>query len=172
MRVSVIIPTRNEAGAIERVLADLPGELATEVIVVDSNSNDGTPEIAARMRARVVQEPRRDHGGACLTGMAAATSPDVIMFLDGDYSDRPYELCLLLKPIAEWRADIVLGSRLHERRSTGALPWHQVAWESSRRRPDQASLWTQNQRSRAFSRWSCRCIASAGVRRDHLRLGS
>jgi len=125
VRVSVIIPTHNEAQAIERVLADLPFELATEVIVVDSNSNDGTPEIAARMGARVVQEPRRGYGRACLTGLATANSPDLVVFLDGDYSDRPSELPILLAPITEGRADITLGSRLHKR-SAGALPWHQV----------------------------------------------
>ncbi len=126
MRVSVIIPTHNEAQAIERVLADIPSDLTTEVIVVDSNSNDGTPEIAASMGARVVQEPRRGYGRACLTGMATANSPDVIVFLDGDYSDRPSELPILLAPIIEGRADITLGSRLQGRRSAGALPWHQV----------------------------------------------
>lgn len=126
VRVSVIIPTHNEAGAIERVLADLPSELTTEVIVVDSNSNDGTPDIAARMGARVVQEPRRGYGRACLTGLAVANSPDIIVFLDGDYSDRPSELPILLAPIADGRADITLGSRLHSRNSAGALPWHQV----------------------------------------------
>ena len=124
--MSVIIPTHNEAQSIERVLADLPSDLTTEVIVVDSNSNDGTPEIAARMGARVVQEPRRGYGRACLTGMAAANSPDVVVFLDGDYSDRPSELPLLLAPIVEGRADITLGSRLHGQRSVGALPWHQA----------------------------------------------
>jgi len=124
--VSVIIPTHNEAQAIERVLADLPADLATEVIVVDSNSNDGTPEIAARMGARVIQEPRRGYGRACLTGLSAAECPDVVVFLDGDYSDRPSELPILLAPIIEGRADITLGSRLQERRSAGALPWHQV----------------------------------------------
>ena len=124
VRVSVIIPTHNEAQAIARVLADLPSDLTTEVIVVDSNSNDGTPEIAARMGARVVQEPRRGYGRACLTGMAAANSPDVVVFLDGDYSDRPSELPILLAPITEGRADITLGSRLQ--RSAGALPWHQA----------------------------------------------
>jgi glycosyltransferase involved in cell wall biosynthesis len=124
--VSVIIPTHNEAQAIERVLADLPSDLATEVIVVDSNSNDGTPEIAARLGARVVQEPRRGYGRACLTGLAAANSPDVVVFLDGDYSDRPAELPILLAPIIDGRADITLGSRLHGRRSAGALPWHQA----------------------------------------------
>jgi len=126
VRVSVIIPTFNEARAIERVLADLPSDLTTEVIVVDSNSNDGTPEIAARMGALVVHEPRRGYGRACLTGLAAANSPDVVVFLDGDYSDRPSELPILLAPIVEGRADITLGSRLRDRRFAGALPWHQV----------------------------------------------
>ena len=126
MRVSVIIPTHNEAQAIERVLADLPSDLTSEVIVVDSNSHDGTPEIAARMGARVVQEPRRGYGRACLTGLATADSPDVVVFLDGDYSDRPSELTILLEPIIAGRADITLGSRLRERRSAAALPWHQV----------------------------------------------
>src|SRR5246500_2726885 len=125
MRVSVIIPTHNEAPAIERVLADLPSDLTTEVIVVDSNSNDGTPDIAAKMGARVVQEPRRGYGRACLTGLAAANSPDVVVFLDGDYSDRPSELPIVLAPIIEGRADITLGSRFGGKTSPGALPWHQ-----------------------------------------------
>ena len=124
MRVSVIIPTRNEALSIGRVLADLPMDLVTEVIVVDSNSTDDTREIAARMGARVIPEPRRGYGRACLTGLAAASSPDVVVFLDGDYSDRPAELPLLLAPIAEGRADITLGSRLAGPRTKGALPWH------------------------------------------------
>jgi glycosyltransferase involved in cell wall biosynthesis len=126
VRVSVIIPTHNEARAIGRVLADLPSDLTTEVIVVDTNSNDGTPEIAAQMGALVVQEPRRGYGRACLRGLATANSPDVVVFLDGDYSDRPSELPILLAPITEGRADITLGSRLGARRSAGALPWHQV----------------------------------------------
>jgi glycosyltransferase involved in cell wall biosynthesis len=124
VRVSVIIPTHNEAQSIERVLADIPSDLTTEVIVVDSNSNDGTPEIAARMGARVIQEPRRGYGRACLCGLATANSPDVVVFLDGDYSDRPSELPILLAPITEGRADITLGSRLWQ--ANGALPWHQV----------------------------------------------
>ena len=126
MRISVVIPTHNEAEAIERVLADLPSDLTTEVIVVDSNSTDGTPEIAARMGAVVIREPRRGYGQACLTGLARADSPDVVVFLDGDYSDRPAELPILLAPILEGRADITLGSRLRDRRSAAALPWHQV----------------------------------------------
>lgn len=126
MRVSVIIPTRNEVSAISRVLADLPANLVNEVLVVDSNSTDGTPEIAAKMGACVVHEPRRGYGRACLTGLACADAPDVVVFLDGDYSDRPSELPILLAPIIEGRADITLGSRLQGRRSAGALPWHQV----------------------------------------------
>jgi glycosyltransferase involved in cell wall biosynthesis len=126
VRVSVIIPTHNEERAIGRVLADLPSHLATEVIVVDSNSNDGTREIAANMGARIIQEPRRGYGRACLTGLAAADSPDIVVFLDGDYSDRPSELPLLLLPITEGRADITLGSRLREGRRDDALPPHQV----------------------------------------------
>jgi glycosyltransferase involved in cell wall biosynthesis len=126
MRVSVIIPTHNEAQAIARVLADLPSNLVTEVIVVDSNSNDGTPEIAARMGARIIHESRRGYGRACLTGLAAANSPDIVVFLDGDYSDRPAELPILLGPIIQGDADITLGSRLGEQRIPAALPWHQA----------------------------------------------
>jgi glycosyltransferase involved in cell wall biosynthesis len=125
MRVSVIIPTHNEAQAIGPVLAELPPELVSEVIVVDSNSNDGTPEIAREMGARVVMEPRRGYGRACLTGLSCVTAPDVVVFLDGDYSDRPSELPILLAPILEGRADITLGSRLGSDSNPGALPWHQ-----------------------------------------------
>ena len=125
MRVSVIIPTHNEAQAIVRVLADLPSDLVTEVIVVDSNSTDGTPDLAQRIGARVIQEPRRGYGRACLTGLASAESPDVVVFLDGDYSDRPSELPIVLAPIIEGRADIALGSRLSGHGNSGALPWHQ-----------------------------------------------
>ena len=126
MRVSVVIPTHNEAQAIARVLADLPSDLVTEVIVVDSNSDDGTPEIAAKAGARVIDEPRRGYGQACLTGIANAESPDIVVFLDGDYSDRPSELPILLAPILEGRADITIGSRLREQQVDGALPRHQA----------------------------------------------
>jgi glycosyltransferase involved in cell wall biosynthesis len=130
--VSVVIPTHNEAQSIGRVLSDLrsapesASDLVTEVLVVDSNSSDGTSEIAARMGARVLHEPRRGYGRACLTGMANAANPDVVVFLDGDYSDRPSELPVLLAPIIEGRADITLGSRLGTQRIRGALPWHQA----------------------------------------------
>jgi glycosyltransferase involved in cell wall biosynthesis len=126
VRVSVIIPTYNEAQAIGRVLADLPRHFVTEVIVVDSNSSDGTAEIAGEMGARVIREPRRGYGRACLTGLANADNPDIVVFLDGDYSDRPSELPILLAPIIEGRADIALGSRLSKQNVRGALPWHQT----------------------------------------------
>jgi glycosyltransferase involved in cell wall biosynthesis len=126
VRVSVIIPTRNEREAISHVLADLPTDLVSEVIVVDSTSTDGTADIAARAGARVISEPRRGYGRACLTGLAQAQNPDIVVFLDGDYSDRPSELPLLLTPIIEGRADITLGSRLDVQRTSPALPWHQV----------------------------------------------
>jgi glycosyltransferase involved in cell wall biosynthesis len=126
LRVSVIIPTYNEAQAIGRVLADLPVTIVTEVLVVDSNSTDGTPEIAATMGARVLHEPRRGYGRACLTGIAATNTPDIVVFLDGDYSDRPDELPLLLAPIVEGKADITIGSRLAKQNVAGALPWHSV----------------------------------------------
>jgi len=76
------------------------------------------------MGARIIVEPRRGYGRACLTGIANASSPDVIVFLDGDYSDRPAELPHLLAPIAEGRADITIGSRLAGPRERGAMPWH------------------------------------------------
>ena len=126
VRVSVIVPTHNEAQAIGRVLADLPSGLVTEVLVVDSNSTDGTPEIARKLGARVVHEPRRGYGRACLTGLANANAPDVVVFLDGDYSDRPAELPILLAPITDGRADITLGSRLGKRWISGAMPFHAV----------------------------------------------
>jgi len=126
VRVSVIIPTHNEAQAIGRVLADLPSDLVTEVIVVDSKSTDATSEIARSMGARILQEPRRGYGRACLTGLANADHPEVVVFLDGDYSDRPAELPMVLAPIVEGRADITLGSRLCGKNHPDALPWHQA----------------------------------------------
>ena len=126
MRASVIIPTHNEGQAIGRVLADLPSSLVTEVIVVDSNSTDGTAEVARKMGARVISEPRRGYGRACLTGLANTKDADIVVFLDGDYSDRPAELPTLLAPILEGRADIALGSRLSGEANRGALPWHQA----------------------------------------------
>jgi glycosyltransferase involved in cell wall biosynthesis len=126
VRVSVVIPTYNEAQSIGRVLADIPAGLVDQVIVVDSNSTDGTAEIARQLGAEVVHEPQRGYGRACLTGLAAANSPDVVVFLDGDYSDRPAEMSRLLEPLREGTADLVIGSRLAGKRLAGAMPWHAV----------------------------------------------
>ena len=124
--MSVVIPTHNEAQSIGLVLADLQsvGDIVTEVLIVDSNSSDGTPKIAAKMGARVLHEPLRGYGRACLTGLANASAPDVVVFLEGDYSDRPAELPLQLAPIIEGRADITIGSRLGKQSIRGAMPWH------------------------------------------------
>jgi len=124
VRVSVVIPTRNEREGLARVLADLPSNLVGEVIVVDNNSTDGTTEIAEQFGARVINESRRGYGQACLTGLASANAPDIVVFLDGDYSDRPAELPDLLRPLFEGRADIVLGSRLADAESARSLAWH------------------------------------------------
>jgi len=126
MRVTVVIPTYNEAGSIARVLDEIPASLVSEVLVVDAGSTDGTGEIAAAHGARVILEPRRGYGRACLTGLASARSPDTVVFLDGDYSDRPGELGRLIEPIRQGRADVVLGSRLAGGLAPGAMPWHAV----------------------------------------------
>jgi len=126
MRVSVVIPTYNEAGSIARVLDEIPASLVAEVLVVDAGSTDGTREIAAAHGARVIVEPRRGYGRACLTGLAAVDHPDTVVFLDGDYSDRPRELGRLIQPIREGAADVVLGSRLAGGLEPGAMPWHAV----------------------------------------------
>jgi glycosyltransferase involved in cell wall biosynthesis len=126
MRVGVVIPTRNEAGSIGYVLRDIPRPPVTDIVVVDAQSTDGTPDIAAAHGARVITEPVRGYGRACLTGIDHVLPSDVIVFLDGDYSDRPHELPTLIAPILDGHADIVIGSRLAGRRAPGALPWHSV----------------------------------------------
>jgi glycosyltransferase involved in cell wall biosynthesis len=126
MRISVVIPTYNEAQSIALVLADIPAGLVDQVLVVDSDSTDETAHIARQMGAEVVREPRRGYGRACLTGLAAADHPDVVVFLDGDYSDRPAEISRLLEPLREGNADIVIGSRLAGERMAGSMPWHAV----------------------------------------------
>jgi len=125
VRISVIIPTYNEAQSIGLVLADIPAGMVEQVLVVDSDSTDGTAQIARQMGAEVLREPRRGYGRACLTGLAAVNAPDVVVFLDGDYSDRPAEISRLLEPLREG-ADIVIGSRLAGERMAGSMPWHAV----------------------------------------------
>jgi len=126
VRVSVVIPTYNEARSIALVLADIPAGIVQQVLVVDSESSDGTAQIARDMGAEVLSEPRRGYGRACLTGLAAVSAPDVVVFLDGDYSDRPAEMSLLLEPLRQSAADIVIGTRLGGERIAGAMPLHAV----------------------------------------------
>ncbi|WP_198375956.1 glycosyltransferase family 2 protein [Neoroseomonas rubea] len=111
LRIGVIVPARNEAAALPAVLDAILPRVA-EVIVVDTASTDGTPEIARRLGARVVAEPRRGYGRACLAGIAVL-SPDVdtVLFMDADAADRPEDLAVLLAPIEAGEADLVIGAR-------------------------------------------------------------
>ena len=120
-RLSVVIPALNERESLPHVLADLPWERLSEVVVVDNGSTDGTPGVARAGGARVVEESRRGYGRACLTGIAALNRPDVVVFLDGDYSDHPEELPAVVAPILDGRADLVIGSRVLGEREPGAL---------------------------------------------------
>lgn len=114
MRVLVIIPAFNEARSIGRVIGDLPAGRVEEVVVVNNASTDETARNARAAGATVLDEPRRGYGRACLRGLAYARErqPDVVVFLDGDYSDHPDELGRLLAPIERDEADFVVGSRL------------------------------------------------------------
>ena len=124
-RIVVVIPALDEEEAIGAVVREIP-PIVHEVIVVDNGSRDRTPEAARAAGARVVSEPRRGYGHACLAGIAAAGEVDVFVFLDGDHSDYPAQLVDVVAPILEGRADLVIGSRQRGRREAGAHPWHAV----------------------------------------------
>lgn len=111
-RISVIIPAFNEESSIGLVLNALPQDLIHEIIVVDNNSTDDTARVASENGARVVAETRKGYGSACLKGISVLDNPDIVVFLDGDFSDYPEELVKLVAPIEEGVMDFVLGSRM------------------------------------------------------------
>lgn len=126
--VSVIIPALNEEQALPHVLREIPRDRVAEIIVVDNGSTDRTAGVATAAGARVVREPRRGYGLACLRGIAALPpDTDVVVFLDGDHSDDPGDLPSILTPIQEGWADLVIGSRTLGRRERGALLPQQIA---------------------------------------------
>jgi glycosyltransferase involved in cell wall biosynthesis len=126
MRIAVIVPALDEERSLPKVLAEIPPNLVSEVVVVDNGSRDRTSEVARASGATVLSEPRAGYGRACLTGIAhlAKSPPDVVVFIDGDYSDRAAEMTDLVKPILENRADFVVGSRVLGFRERGALAPH------------------------------------------------
>lgn len=122
--IKVIIPAYNEAESIAKVIGDIPKNV-DEVIVVNNNSSDATTANAKNAGATVLSEPRRGYGYACLKGMnyiaQQETPPDIVVFLDGDYSDYPEELTSIVTPIIESDLDFVIGARDKELREEGSM---------------------------------------------------
>lgn len=130
--IDVIIPAYNEEAAIEQVIEAIPGRWVREVIVVSNGSTDQTEARARAAGATVLQEPRKGYGQACLRGMAhlaarpVAEQPEVVVFLDGDYSDYPEELPQVLRPIVAEGYELVIGSRALGERQRGSMLPQQV----------------------------------------------
>ncbi len=127
--IKVIIPAYNEEDSIARVINDIP-DLVSEVIVVNNNSTDHTQRNAQNAGATVLVENRKGYGYACLKGMSYIAQlnekPDIIVFLDGDYSDYPEELLKLVQPIIEDDIDFVVGARTEELREEGSMTGPQI----------------------------------------------
>ena len=111
-RISIIIPAYNEESSIGLVLDALPQEKIHEIIVVDNGSTDATARVAQEHGARVVKEPKKGYGSACRKGIDELDAPDIVVFIDGDFSDFPEEIVLLIGPIETGEKDFVLGSRM------------------------------------------------------------
>jgi len=131
-RIHVIIPVFNESGSIGHVLSDIPGDWVEEVIVVNNGSTDNTAEIARSKGATVLLEERKGYGSACLKGLAyiqdkpEAQQPEIVVFIDGDYSDYPEQLPELVKPIIDQGYDMVIGSRAKGKRIKGSMAPQQI----------------------------------------------
>ena len=114
--IAVVIPAYNEEASIARVISDIPADLVAEVVVVDNNSTDTTAENARGAGATVIHEPRHGYGYACQKGIdylgTGDGKPEIVVFMDGDYSDYPEEISALVKPVIEQGFDLVIGSRL------------------------------------------------------------
>jgi glycosyltransferase involved in cell wall biosynthesis len=128
MKIIVIIPAFNEAKSIDKVIREIPQDLVNEVVVVNNNSSDATSKVARSAGATVLDETRQGYGFACLKGIdyAKIQKPDIIVFLDADYSDYPEEMRLLIKPIIEQNYDMVIGSRALGERQAGSMTIPQI----------------------------------------------
>ena len=124
VKISVVIPTLNEAQAIGEVVGAVPQGWVQDIFVVDNGSTDDTAEQATLAGARVICEPRRGYGAACMAGAIAARDSDIIVFLDGDRSDDPHQLAAIATPVLQDQADLVIGSRIEGRLEKGAMPIH------------------------------------------------
>ncbi|WP_291778433.1 glycosyltransferase family 2 protein [Cecembia sp.] len=127
--IDVLIPANNEEDSIGLVVRDVPG-IVRHIVVINNNSNDRTGNVAKAAGAIVLEEPQMGYGKACLTGMAflstLAEPPDILVFLDGDYSDYPEQLMDLIGPIIYDDYDMVIGSRAKGKRQSGSMTLPQV----------------------------------------------
>lgn len=130
--IDVIIPAQNEEKSIGLVLANMPKGLVREVIVCNNSSTDGTAAVAQEGGATVLEAPEPGYGNACLKGIeylqqkTDGQKPDIVVFLDGDYSDYPEEMPSLIRPILEEDADLVIGSRALGDMKRGAMQPQQI----------------------------------------------
>jgi len=126
--IKVIIPAFNEAGSIAKVIGDVPKQVS-EIIVVSNNSTDETETVAKKAGATVLSEEKRGYGYACLKGMDHIArqnpKPNIVVFLDGDYSDYPEELSKIVAPIIEENIDFVIGARVKELREDSSMTFPQ-----------------------------------------------